>query len=120
MPIVSTTVEASTTEEVTLKPYVAKKLLTELKAYQEIVEQIKALEAAKDTHKATIGKIRESTGHTSIAIEGYKVTEVRGVSSKLDQKKLIAQGVTMAMIEAATVTSPKKPYEKISCPGEGE
>lgn len=119
-PALATKVEATTTEEVTLKPVVAKKLRTELNAYQEIKEQIKVLTAAADAHKATIGKLRESTGHGSITFEGFKITEVHGVQIKLDQKKLIAQGVTTAQIEAATVTTPKKPYEKISFPGEKE
>lgn len=118
MPALATKVEAKITEEVTLKPVVAKKLRTELKAYQEIVEQIKALEQAKDAHKTAIGKIRASTGHGSIAIDGFKVTEVPGVSSKLDPEKLIAQGVTTAQIEAATVTTPKRPYERITLPGD--
>lgn len=117
-PALATKVEATTTEEVILKPVVAKKLRTELQAYQEIKEQIKALTAAADKHKETIGKLRESTGHGSITFEGFKITEVRGVQTKLDEKKLIAQGVTTQMIENAKVTTPKRPYEKITFPGE--
>lgn len=120
MPRLQTTVEATTTTEVELKPSVRRKLLAELRAYASLKEQRDALSEQMDTKKVAIGAIREATGEQSIALEGFKVTEVRGVSSKLDKKKLLLQGVTMAQIEAATTTSPKKPYELVTVPGEKE
>jgi hypothetical protein len=71
-----------------------------------------------DGHRDSIGKLREETGEQSISLNGFIVTEIRGTITTLDKKKLIAQGVTVAQIEAATITRPKRSYEKITLPGE--
>ena len=118
MPALTATV--TTTRELVLKPTVRRKLLTELKTYQELKGQLDAIKSAMDKHKGVIGKLREETGEQSIKIDGFSVTLVAPVRSTLDKQKLIAQGVTMAQIDAATVVKPGAAYEKISCPGNGK
>lgn len=110
----------TTTREVTLKPQVRRKLLNELRAYQELKQQYKAIEMAMDKHKDAIGALREQTGETSIALEGFKVTQVTQTRSTLDRKLLLEQGVTMGQIENATVTKPGRPYTKVTVPGDKE
>lgn len=117
MPALRTTVEATTTHEIKLAPAIKRKLLTELKAYEALKLQIKALEHAADKRKATIGKLRDETGEQSLSIDGFTTTLVSGVRESLDKQKLIAQGVTTAQIEAATVLKPIECYEKITLPG---
>lgn len=112
------TVEATTTHEVQLTRLQQRKLRTELKAYQDLLAERKALDAAIDDHKAAIDRFREQIGEKSLLFEGYRVTLVEGVSTKLDKKRLIGMGVSPAQIEEATVTTPKKPYLKVSLPGE--
>ena len=120
MPTLGATVTATTTTEVKLRPALRRKLLTELRAYATIDEQMKVLQHAKDKRKDTIGKIREEVGEQSISLEGFKVTLVAPVRSTLNKLKLIAQGVTVAMIEAATDIVPGKAYERITLPNEKE
>lgn len=113
LSLVTTTVQA-----VTLKPLVAKKLTVALETYQTLRTEIKALQAALALEQERIEAIRTSVGAPSFEFKGAKITRVEGVSSKLDQKKLIALGVTTAQIEKATVYTPKKAYTKITLPGE--
>ena len=115
---VQQTVEATTTHEVKITGLQRRKLLTELRAFEELKSQRDAIDHAIQSHKDAVDKIREQLGEQSFALEGYKVTQVCGVSSKLDKKKLLALGVSMAMMEQATVTTPKRPYLLISVPGE--
>jgi hypothetical protein len=115
---VSTAVSTTTKEEVAIKPALKTKLLKKLKVYAELRQQLKAIEAAMDKEKAEIGKVREEIGVTSLALDGFKVTQVTNLRSTLDKKKLIEMGVTTDMLEEATVTTPGRPYEKITCPGD--
>jgi hypothetical protein len=118
MPKVAPTVMTTTTQEVELKPALRRKLLTELEAYADLQMQEKLIRSAMDEHKAEITKLREMTGENSLSLEGFKTTWVTGTTSSLDKKKLIALGVTMAQIEEATVTKPRRGFEKITCPGQ--
>lgn len=120
MPALAVNATVTTTKDIRLAPQLRTKLLKELRAYQAIEEQLKALEHAKAKHKTAIGKLRDETGEQSIKLDGFTVTLVAGVSTKLDKKLLIQQGVTMAMIENATVVTPKRAYDRISLPGEAE
>jgi hypothetical protein len=112
----TTSVESRT--EVTLTPEVGARLVATLDTYHELVMQRKILEAQIETEKAMIGEIVFATGYEALGIANSKITYVRGVTTTLDQKKLIADGVTLAQLAAATTTKPKKPYWKIS--GDGE
>ena len=118
MPATSVTV--TETREVRLEPRLKKKLQTALKQYQAIKQQLEAVQHALDKQKDVIGSLRDETGETSIALDGFKITLVAGVTSKLDVKKLIANGVTQGQIKMSTVTKPSKPYTKISMPSSRE
>ena len=118
MPALANTVTATTTHEVRLSPAVRRKLLTELRTYEQLKQQKAAIESAMEKHKTIIAAIREETGEQTIKLEGFSVTLVAPVRSTLDKKKLIAQGVTTAQIEAATVISPGKSYTKVTVPAE--
>ncbi len=118
MPKLSTTATVTTTREIKLSVSIRRKLLTELQAFQELKTQRDAIQSAMDMHKATVARLRESTGEKSIQIDGFISTHVTGETSKLDKKKLVELGCALAWIEEATTTKPKKAFEKITCPGE--
>lgn len=118
MPTLTATV--STTKEITIKPALRTKLLKEFRLYAALRDQLKAIESAMDKHKANIGKIRDETGEQSLNVDGFKVTLVAPIRSSLDKAKLIAQGVTIAQIENATVHKPGRAYEKLTLPGQQE
>lgn len=113
----STTVVATSKTELKLKPAVKTKLLKELKAYEVLADQRKAIELAIKKHKGNIEEIQEETGETSLAIDGFKVTLVAPIRHVLDKKKLIALGVSADIIEEATVEVSGKPYIKVTVPG---
>lgn len=104
----TTAVEPRT--EVELDPEIAAVLVGRLDTYHELCAQRKILDEAIGEVKGEIGMDVLTSGYEALEIAGSKVTHVRGLTTSLDQKKLIAQGVTLAQIERATVTKPKKPY----------
>ena len=114
------TATATTTTEVKLAPKVKQKLLTKFKAYQELREQQKAIKAEMKKLAGEIGSVRSEAGVTTIELDGFKDTEVRGYTKKLDHEKLVELGCALAWIKEATTESPKRPYEKITCPGDRE
>lgn len=114
------TVTTTTTAEVKLKPTLKKKLLTQLKTFHELKQELKVIQAAMDRHKTIIEECVIESGEQSLAIDGYKTTMVFPVRSTLDKKKLIDQGVTLAQIENATVNKPGRHYVKVTCPGDKE
>jgi hypothetical protein len=118
MPSLSTIATTTTTEEIRLSPTLRRKLLMKLKTYAELHTQKKAIEAAMDRHKAEIGALREDTGHQSIEIEGYKVTQVAGVRKKFDAKRFVANGGDLAIYNNSMIDVPNRPYEKVTLPGE--
>lgn len=53
-----------------------------------------------------------------VEVNGFKLKRVIGTTSHLDLDYLtIHFGVTAGMLEAATVTKPRRPYLKITAPG---
>lgn len=107
----------STTKEIRLSPSLRRKLLIELKSYQAVKEQIKALEHAAEKHKGVISKLRDDTGEQSVALEGFTVTLVAPIRKVLNKQKLVALGCAAVWIEEATDSVPTKAYEKITLPG---
>jgi hypothetical protein len=71
-----------------------------------------------DRAKKVLVDLYEQTGELRAICEGTGLTWVFPEKSTLDKKKLLAQGVTMAQIEAATITKPGKPYLLITLPKE--
>jgi hypothetical protein len=118
MPTMTATV--TTSKEVKLSARVTRKLLTELNAYQGLKAQLDAIKEAMDGHKAAIEVLRDETGEQSIALEGFKISLVSPVRSTLDKKQLLLAGVSVAQLEAGTITKPTKPYTKLTMPGETE
>lgn len=115
MPKLATVTAQST--EVTVEPKLRKRLVLGFKVYAGLKAELDALQAACDTAKAEIEACRVLVGVNSVAVDGFKATRVEGTTSRLDYKKLKAQGVTDAQIEAATVVTPKKPFTKVTVPG---
>lgn len=112
----SATVEATTIKEIRLAPQLKKKLKTNLDAYADLKLQRDAIDHAMKKHKDTVENIMSDLGEASIKLDGYTSTVVSQVRKKLDQKKLLALGVSIEVIEQATVETPTKPYLKITTP----
>lgn len=111
-------VTTTETTVVQLRPALKVKLLKKLKVYAALRTQLKAIEAQMETEKAAIGVLREEAGVSTLALEGFKVTQVSNLRTSLNKMKLIEMGVTTEMLDEATETKPGKPYEKITCPGD--
>lgn len=116
----SATVTTTTTQEVKLKPQVKRKLLTELRAYAQLKSERDALDHAMKGHKASIEELMETTGESSLSVEGFKTTLVAPVKRTLDRKRLRMAGVTEAQLDAGTIETPTKPYIKVTVPGSKE
>lgn len=112
-----------TVAEVEISPKLRRRVAAHLEAYFSLQSAIKALEADADVAKAEILATFEDAGEghaldAGVTVEGVgRIKMVYPTTSKLDVKKLIAQGVSTAQIERATVTKPGKPYPKLSPPG---
>lgn len=114
MPAV--TVTATTTTQIALKPQLRRKLLVEMKAYGVLAEQVKVLKLAMRKHSTTVEEIICDVGESKLELEGWKATLVAGVSKTLNKKKL--SPAALAEVNAAYDEVPKKPYVKITAPGE--
>lgn len=117
MPSLTTAQQGKLDLKPSLEPRLKRKLLTELKTYAQLAMQAKAVEKAMEKHKGAIAKLRDEQDEVSIEVDDFKVTLVAPLRSTLDKQKLIAQGVTTAQIEEATVVTPVRPYVKITLPG---
>ena len=129
------TVSTTTTHELKLAPQVKRRLLTSLRVYGELSQQMKAIKLAMTKAKGNIEEQLIDSGETSISIDGYKAkggtalydavygykaTYVSPVRSYLDKMSLLANGVTMAQIENSTISKPGRPYVKVTLPGGGD
>jgi hypothetical protein len=111
------TITTTQTTEVQLEPKLVTKLTNELAIYAELEAELELSKQALDAQKSKVTQLAEQTGEKSFGVNGHKVTLVEGTTSSLDKKKLIALGVTTAMLEEATVTKPKKAYWLITTAG---
>lgn len=85
-----------------------------LSTYAELKFDFDALAHLMEIEKVTIGAILEDEGVAKCSTPEFSLCWVRdSTTKKLDPKKLLAQGVTLAQIDAATVESPRKPYFQI-------
>ncbi len=108
-------VEVSATQELQLEPALKTKLQQRLKLYRKLKAEFEIAEAKLKKEAGNIEGYFEQVGAQSITVEGHAtITEVRGNSSKLDKKLFVQQGGTLAQLENATLTTPKKPYILIS------
>lgn len=108
----------STTREVKLEAGVRRKLLTELKTYQNLLAQKKALELAMDKIKAKVGAIRNETGEQSLELEGFKITLVAPTRKKFNPKTYLKLGGDLDIYNQANEETLVTPYEKITVPGD--
>lgn len=81
--------------------------------YQSAVELIERGERQKTLAKELAKAAMERDGVLRAEIEGVTVQWVFPSRTTLDKKKLLAQGVTYAEIERATVTEDTTPYISI-------
>ena len=102
--------------ELTLTPSQRAGLLINLRMYKTLKADLKDLEAAIDEQRKVLAGKLAALGESSLALDGYKLTEITPTTSKLDPMKLVELGVTTAQIEQATVTKPGRPYLKITVP----
>lgn len=109
---------ATTTHEIKLEASVRRKLLTELKTYQSLHAQKKALELAMDKIKTKVGEIRNSTGEQSLELDGFKVTLVAPTRKKFNSKAFVKLGGDIDIYNQANEEVLSTPYEKITLPGE--
>jgi hypothetical protein len=118
MPTVTTETKVAT--EVKLSPQLRRKLLTELRTYAGLKVQIDALDHAMKIAKGKVESVLGEVGEPNLSIDGFKtqIISAKG-STKLDPQKLVALGVSTAIIDKATVTGPPKaPYLRIDVPGD--
>jgi hypothetical protein len=103
---------------VELAPELRQRLHASLSQYTGLCEQIELLQQLADAEKEQIQAILEEGDVSKIEHEGYNLAIVRGTSSSLDKKRLVALGVSEALIQQATTIKPKKPYVMIRKAGE--
>jgi len=113
-------VVATTTQEIKLEASIRRKLLTELKTYQNLHAQKKVLEAAMDKIKAKVGAIRNETGEQSLELDGFKVTLVAPTRKKFNPKTFVKLGGDIDIYNQANEETLTTPYEKITLPGAEE
>lgn len=106
------------TVDIVLTPRQQQELRVAFQRYVQLKAKAEEAAAAVDGQKATLGRLRARIGEDSVGLDGFKVTLVQGTQSRLNKRKLRLVGVTQAQIDQATVTSPRKPYELVTCPGE--
>lgn len=106
----------TTTQTITLKPALRTKLLRELREYEQLALQQHKLKLLLAQKKSIIGTLRNQTGEQSLSLEGYTVTLVAPLKSKLNKQRFVSLGGSLAMLEEATELKPAKPYDRISCP----
>lgn len=116
---------ATTTQvvEVELSPKAKKELAMKLGEFLSLHSAIKDLnrDKAKLVGEIEAIYVREKEGHALDAgttFEGIKLKKVGGTTSKLNKKKFVSLGGSLAILERATETKPRKPYLKVTPAGE--
>jgi hypothetical protein len=117
MPGLQQTVTQTT--DLQLRPEQRLRLEAALDTYTLLKTDIALLTEQMEIEKSKIGKVLADYGVDKAQTEDFHLCWIRGShSSSLDKKKLIAQGVTTAMLEAAMVSKPKKDYFMIRAANE--
>lgn len=107
--------EATATTEITIEPALKTQLEKRLEIYRRLDVEYELAKKKLDKEAANIEGYFEQIGANSVKVQGHAtITEVRGVSSKLDKKLFVQQGGTLKQLENATTTTPKKPYVLIT------
>ncbi len=114
------TVTTTLTQEVILKPSLRRKFTNALNTYAGIAAQLAVLEAQKAASKVQLEALMAESEEEKLDIDGFSVTLVFPVRSKLDKKLFVQQGGTLAQLDNATVSTPSKHYLLITVPGQKE
>lgn len=110
-----TSVTTTATTEVEIEPALRTKLLQRLKLYKKLKADFESAKVKLEKEAKLIGGYFEQVGATSIHLDGTAtITEVRGTTSKLDERLFVQQGGSLEQLRNATITKPKKPYVLIT------
>lgn len=113
-----TAIEVTATTEVELAPALKRKLLMNLNTYADLKSQADELKEEMAAVAAVIEDLRVEADAKSIRVDDYLVTLVDGgTTTKYDDRKLLAAGLTPAQLESCKVTKPKKGHTKITIGG---
>lgn len=118
MPGLSIT--ATTTTQVTIKPALKRKLMTELVAYAQLAGKRKAIDEQMEKHSTAVEAIQVELGESKLEVDGYKATLVAPVRKVLDKQRFVALGGRLDLLDKATLDTPSKAYVKITAPGAKE
>ena len=116
------TVQTTATQDVHLSTGVRARIVTHLHTYAELTAELKRLGEERTAALERIEHAFEDAGEGvaldhGVAIAGYKLKVVRRIVKTLDKKLLIGMGVSVAMLEEATISKPAAQYLKITLPG---
>lgn len=115
MPKLSQRTEVSATQELKIEPALRTKLVQRLAKLKELQRLADEAQAKADKEHKNIEGYFEQVGANSIALKDIAtITEVRGVSSKLDKQLFVKNGGSLKTLEDSTITTPKKPYVLIT------
>ena len=117
MPALATTVTATTSHELQLSPAIRRRLVTQLRSYQELLTRRTSLEMEMASCRAAVAEIQTELEESSIELEGFKSTLVAPMKSVFDKKTFVRIGGRLDLIEAATSKVPGKVYVRITPPG---
>ena len=117
MPAFATTITATTSHELKLSPAIRRRLVTQLRTYQELATKRTAIETEMANCRAAIAEIQTELEESSIELEGFKSTLVAPMKSVFDKKTFVRIGGRLDLIEAATSKVPGKIYVRITPPG---
>lgn len=106
-------IAVTTEQQVTLDPALSARVSAILSTYHELKAQADLLYEIMDGESQKIRALMEGAGHEKIEIDGTPCTIVRGTSSKLDKVKFVQLGGSLAQLENATTSKPKKVYLRI-------
>lgn len=106
------------TTDVTLEATAQAHLEGVLDTYNALKFELDALQHQIDIEKLAMRSLLESAGLKKLKIGDQTISIVEGTTSKLDKVKFVAAGGSLAMLEGATVTKPKKSYLEVRGKGE--
>lgn len=84
----------------------------------ELQTQLKALERDLQKNTDEIEAVRAEVGAQSFSLDGHKITRVEGTYKSLDKKLFVTLGGDLKLLDQATVEKPRKPYTKVTMPGQ--
>ena len=117
MPTLATTITATTSHELQLSPAIRRRLMTQLRSYQELATKHAAIEKDMAICREKVSEIQTELDESSIEIEGFHSTVVAPMKSVFDKKVYVRLGGRLDLIEAATSKVPGKVYVRITPPG---